>query len=477
MTNGSESQLDEKSLKLLEKVKKAGKICRFVMLTKGTKITGMRLFRRGQAASLIQKLKQDGAKGSSAQGIVTGRGVKPCFQLAVADGFEQAPVRNLVLKEFLNAATGTTLKPTLEVVEILPDVPEDEDDEEEDEGAVVPSFSDTPVHETPPEPSPEETKYTILLKALKPKLVICNDEEVGDTVAMAKLLGGAVAKAKEGDFAAAYQALIALTGLIKKAQVLIPLKGLKDDLGGDATTGKLLESYSADEIKQLAQDLGGADKLGKIVTAVKPEALKLFCDNLGGAACLSSIVETGFSGDASKLVALKAAFSDDLTPIKTLLNNSGLDSKPKVLGSLLKEGCRGDPARFKVFSNTFSDTDDLAKLAKSINAGGLDGDGAGGGKDASDTLGRVLNQGLGGDPAKLKTMISSFDSEPAKLKTMLTAFNDKPEPLPAKAGERIGKVYAQLAKHGEPPPYAQEIKGFVDEIAAFADKSPKYALA
>ncbi len=57
MTNGSESQLDEKSLKLLEKVKKAGKSCRFVMLTKGTKITGMRLFRRGQAASLFQKLK------------------------------------------------------------------------------------------------------------------------------------------------------------------------------------------------------------------------------------------------------------------------------------------------------------------------------------------------------------------------------------------------------------------------------------
>ncbi|MGC3968495.1 MAG: hypothetical protein QM775_14290 [Pirellulales bacterium] len=99
----------------LDQVKK-GKPRKFVMLVKGTEITSLVMFKKGAANKFIKEAKADG-KGVPVYGVATGKGMDINFQLAVADGFDKKPVKDLVLKKFLEDEADFKCKPLIEIVE------------------------------------------------------------------------------------------------------------------------------------------------------------------------------------------------------------------------------------------------------------------------------------------------------------------------------------------------------------------------
>ncbi|MFO0818119.1 MAG: hypothetical protein U1A77_09280 [Pirellulales bacterium] len=250
---------------------------------------------------------------------------------------------------------------------------------------------------------------------------------------------------------------------------------LAKDLGGEEEMEKLYENFSLPELKKLSDDAGGAAKLKGMLDAVTPEKFSETAEQLGGTKALAEIVETGFGGDAKKLTELTKEFGGDLTPVATLLDKGGLKASPKVVANLIKEGFGGDIKQLKTFTEAFQKEEDLAKLAKVVKSGGLDGSGTKDNKDASDTLGKLLKDGLEGDPKNLLALAEAFNDKPEKLKTMVVAFNDEPTPPPAKAGERLGKAYSRLKQVKPPPDTMGELVKFHDEVATFADKATKYS--
>lgn len=122
---GDEFKLDEESTKHLEQVRK-GKPRRFVMLCKGATILSLVVFKKGAVTKFIKQAKEQGT-GQAYHGVVTGKGVNLDFQLASSDGFDAAPTKDAKLKEFLNAATGESLKPRFEMVAAVEPVLDEDD--------------------------------------------------------------------------------------------------------------------------------------------------------------------------------------------------------------------------------------------------------------------------------------------------------------------------------------------------------------
>lgn len=99
----------------LEQVKK-GKPRKFVLLTKGAKIVNLILFKKGAPSKFVKEAKEEGA-GVPCFGVATGKGMDITFQLAIDDGFDKAPVKDLVLKNYLEEEAGFKCKPLIEVVQ------------------------------------------------------------------------------------------------------------------------------------------------------------------------------------------------------------------------------------------------------------------------------------------------------------------------------------------------------------------------
>lgn len=110
---------------LLDQAKK-GKARKFVMITKGTEVISLVVFKKGSAAQKIKEAKEEG-RGTPCHGIITGRGMDINFRLAIDDGFEKAPVKTLSLKKFLEDEADFKCKPLFEIVKSH-DVLLDEDD-------------------------------------------------------------------------------------------------------------------------------------------------------------------------------------------------------------------------------------------------------------------------------------------------------------------------------------------------------------
>lgn len=118
------SAIDKDTRAELEHVKK-GKSRRFVLLTKGASIVSLVVYKKGSVESFKKQAKEAGT-GQLCYGIVTGPAPDVVFQLAAADGFDKAPVKGLVLKQFLEEA-GFKFKPDFHLVEVHPPVLDEDD--------------------------------------------------------------------------------------------------------------------------------------------------------------------------------------------------------------------------------------------------------------------------------------------------------------------------------------------------------------
>ena len=116
--------LQPESIDVLEKVKR-GTPARFVLITKGIKIVGLDVYRKGSIDSATRRARESGS-GEVSFGVVDGSGQNISFKLARADGFEKPPTKDLSLKALL-AEVKLDSKPTIEIVDTLPDVPMDDD--------------------------------------------------------------------------------------------------------------------------------------------------------------------------------------------------------------------------------------------------------------------------------------------------------------------------------------------------------------
>jgi hypothetical protein len=125
--------LNNDSAKVLDTVKKSGKPCKFVLVSKAGAVVGVVAYRKGGEDGKIKEAKEAGG-GTVSCGIVDGKGAALSFKLLRADGYQSPPVKNSALKDYLNEGTKLTLKPTIDIVDVLPAV-EAEGSESEGEGS------------------------------------------------------------------------------------------------------------------------------------------------------------------------------------------------------------------------------------------------------------------------------------------------------------------------------------------------------
>ena len=118
--------LDSDSVETLQKVKR-GTPAKFVMLTKGIRLVNLVVYRRGSIETAKKRAKEAGT-GEISFGVVEGGGANVSFKLALADGFDKPPTKDLTLKAYL-AESNLDFKPTIEIVDQLPNVPMDDDGE------------------------------------------------------------------------------------------------------------------------------------------------------------------------------------------------------------------------------------------------------------------------------------------------------------------------------------------------------------
>lgn len=161
--------VDADTKKFLEEVKK-GKPRRFAMVCKGTNILSLVVYKKGSLEKYRKQAKEAG-NGQFYFGVVTGKGMDITFNLASSDGFDSAPGRDTVLREFLKTEADLKCQPGYAIVNQLPDVPD------EDEGAAAaPSVSSQPSASAAPSVSSETSssadelalKLTESLKKIKP---------------------------------------------------------------------------------------------------------------------------------------------------------------------------------------------------------------------------------------------------------------------------------------------------------------------
>jgi len=117
--------LPDETKAMLDQVKK-GKTRKFVMLTKGTSIVSLVLYKKGAPTKYIKEAKESG-KGTPCFGVLEGGGLELVVKLAATDGFKDAPVKDLVLKKYLEDEAGFKCKPRFEIVEALPIVLDEAD--------------------------------------------------------------------------------------------------------------------------------------------------------------------------------------------------------------------------------------------------------------------------------------------------------------------------------------------------------------
>lgn len=115
--------LSEDTIDNLEAAKR-GQPRRFVLVSKGSKIVNMVVFKKGSFESQTLKAKEEGS-GEVSFGVTGGKGANLTFQLAKADGFEAAPTADSFLKKFLSEEAGMKLTPAFVIVETLPKIDDD----------------------------------------------------------------------------------------------------------------------------------------------------------------------------------------------------------------------------------------------------------------------------------------------------------------------------------------------------------------
>src|SRR5262245_23513384 len=109
------------SAKSLDQVKQTGKPSKFVLISRGAKVLSVVVYRKGSDDARLREAK-DGGKGTISCGVVDGKGSGLSFKLRRADGYNEPPVKASALKEFCNEGNKLNLLPTIEIVDVLPEV-------------------------------------------------------------------------------------------------------------------------------------------------------------------------------------------------------------------------------------------------------------------------------------------------------------------------------------------------------------------
>jgi hypothetical protein len=117
--------LDPDTEKCLLTLKKSGKPCKFVLVSKGPDVQALVAYRKGALEGKKAEARKL-AKGELSWGVIDGKSLNISFKLLRTDGFETPPVQEKKLKTFLNDDNGQAFRPTIEIVEALPDVADDE---------------------------------------------------------------------------------------------------------------------------------------------------------------------------------------------------------------------------------------------------------------------------------------------------------------------------------------------------------------
>jgi hypothetical protein len=122
-----EGKLSQDTIDNLGEVKK-GKPRRFVMLCKGASIVNLIVFKKGSVEKYKKEAKEAGT-GLFFSGIVDGRAADIHFKLSLTEYGDKPPVKDLILKTFLEEKGEFKCKPSIDMVESV-GVVLDEDDAE-----------------------------------------------------------------------------------------------------------------------------------------------------------------------------------------------------------------------------------------------------------------------------------------------------------------------------------------------------------
>jgi hypothetical protein len=172
--------VDADTKKYLEEVKK-GKPRRFVMICKGVKILSMIVFKKGTVEKYKKQAKEEG-KGQFYHGVVDGKGMDISFKLCRSDGYEKPPGKELILKDFLKSQADMKFKPAYELVDELPDVPEEDEDEQlKDSPTDGRKVAPEPAAGAPPTPEVDPAEaFKERLTALLPQIKQAAGTTAGD---------------------------------------------------------------------------------------------------------------------------------------------------------------------------------------------------------------------------------------------------------------------------------------------------------
>ncbi len=235
--------VDQDTQKYLGEVKK-GKSRKFAMICKGNKIIGLVVYKRGSTDKHKKKAKEEGM-GQFYFGVITGKGANITFNLSSSDGFDKPATKSVVLKNYLKDEAGMTFKPVYEIVQELPDVPDEEETEEEGmetapetvsepegpettltEGETIPESSTTP-SEVSPEAPTDAAAAKQLTAALSKLAPLITQAVAAQPARKAEVLGQVAdikAAIQAGELDAAKAQLLVTAKLVKELAATAPGK-------------------------------------------------------------------------------------------------------------------------------------------------------------------------------------------------------------------------------------------------------------
>ncbi len=119
--------LGENTEKFLDQAKK-GQPRSFLLVCKGNKVKYLAVKKKPVKKNELNEAKKSGYKGEGYFGVITGKGMEIIFNLSTADGYTAEPVKDKILKDFLEEKAKFKCKPTIAIVATLPDIPFDDED-------------------------------------------------------------------------------------------------------------------------------------------------------------------------------------------------------------------------------------------------------------------------------------------------------------------------------------------------------------
>jgi hypothetical protein len=154
---------------------------------------------------------------------------------------------------------------------------------------------------------------------------------------------------------------------------------------------------------------------------------------------IGSLLRDGCQGDPQALLAFGKEFegtdkkaATERANLKKLINKGGIGEHPSVFGPLVhrasdkkKGNLKSGASKIKQIGEAFATDEDAAKLKQMLDAGGMSGDITRPGKENEhpDTLGKIFQHGMEGDADKLKRFVLAFAGHEAECKQMLDGFN------------------------------------------------------